>query len=58
MSQPDDVLPPALHYRSRVSRPLKQAIKVLVKHLLRLLAGIVFLPHAFQGEGNALHMLL
>jgi hypothetical protein len=38
--------------------PVKKAIKILVKSPLCLLAGIVFLAHALQGEGDALHVLL
>lgn len=58
MTQPDDVLSAALHNLVRVSGALEQSIEALMKSLLGLLAGNVFVPHPVKGESNALHMFL
>jgi hypothetical protein len=42
----------------RVASPLEQAIQALVKGLLGLLAGIVFVSHPIKGKCNALHLVL
>ena len=41
-----------------IASPLEQAIQALVKGLLGLLAGIVFVSHPVKGESNALNMFL
>ena len=58
VTQPEDVLPAALHDLLWVAFPLEQAIEALMKGLLGLLTGIVFVPHPVKGESNALHMVL